>query len=512
MVTEDFTTGAFWNTSTVYTEFSLGAFSNGTQLEMLGKTIESKQQAAMTSSLLNLSRSDCKHAFSPNFVSQYSLLLFVARHGAPLITEANSSLLSYSQHDSIRSTNSVLIFNNTLTSLGYAYPIEAEWLQSEWSYAWEHAFDYSLGVPGNSLVDYCLVQSAPQQCTVVTLPAFQGFVVAFNAIKIVCLIIMLIESRDEPLMTIGDAVASFLTYPDLTTAAYESVNSIPRSRNFHRRRIHCWYWPSAASPWFSGASKTRWCLTSGLCIAYWIVGLAMVIKVGSTDWKALWSLGFSTNLPESRDTLQFFPSSRPIAQSVLMANVWQMALSFVYLCYNGIFTSMLLSREFTDFAWKRKGLRVSVPRGEQKRSHWLTLPYTFSVPLLVAASVLHWLLLEAIFLDEIQISSPLSEDLGTGWTGNSFSNVILNAEALFVLLVVGGFLILVMLGIGFRTYTSGIPIVRSDSLAISAACHPRSGKRREAYKKIMWGVVGEGPDGPTMGFTSDETMSHRKFQ
>lgn len=51
-----------------------------------------------------------------------------------------------------------------------------------------------------------------------------------------------------------------------------------------------------------------------------------------------------------------------VVASVLVANSPQPILSFLYLLFNGVLTSMLLADEWSQFAHDRKSLRVSDPK------------------------------------------------------------------------------------------------------------------------------------------------------
>ena len=64
------------------------------------------------------------------------------------------------------------------------------------------------------------------------------------------------------------------------------------------------------------------------------------------------------------------------------------------------------------------------------------------------------------------------------------STVVINAEAMMILVIVGAFPILVMFGIGWRKYALGISIVRSNYLAIGAARHPLPEKHEVVYRLL----------------------------
>jgi hypothetical protein len=71
-------------------------------------------------------------------------------------------------------------------------------------------------------VDYCLAEPADNyslNCTISANTTLLLAVIICNAIKVACLIITLVTWRTDPLAVLGDAVASYMDYPDKTTKA-----------------------------------------------------------------------------------------------------------------------------------------------------------------------------------------------------------------------------------------------------------------------------------------------------
>src|SRR5882762_5302147 len=72
------------------------------------------------------------------------------------------------------------------------------------------------------------------------------------------------------------------------------------------------------------------------------------------------------------------------------------------------FTSMLAGLEWSQMAWQKKSMRVSqTPRGEQRSSYFLQLPYRYAIPLLGFSAVMHWLVSQSIFLIAVERHDPL---------------------------------------------------------------------------------------------------------
>lgn len=77
---------------------------------------------------------------------------------------------------------------------------------------------------------------------------------------------------------------------------------------------------------------------------------------------------------------------------VLLSNTPQIILFILSYLVNGIFTRMLVAAEYNNYTIRRKPLRVSWPEDLQRSTYFLTLPYIYSVPLMVISALLHWLL------------------------------------------------------------------------------------------------------------------------
>lgn len=170
---------------------------------------------------------------------------------------------------------------------------------------------------------------------------------------------------------------------------------------------------------------------------------------------------------------------------------------------------MLLAKEWRGYAHKRKALRVTSASAEQRSTYWLQLPYRYSIPLLVASGTLHWLVSQSIFLARVTVL----DDTGVEDPDESISTCGYSNIAIICVIALGVLVISVGVANGFRKYDSSMPLARSCSAAISAACHPPEGDVDASSKELMWGVVDEGiasDDGPAIGhccFTSSKVST-----
>jgi hypothetical protein len=113
-----------------------------------------------------------------------------------------------------------------------------------------------------------------------------------------------------------------------------------------------------------------------MCI---LVGIYLLCKgmgnLGIRNLSTLYSLGFGAI--DTNAVINVGPSN--LLGLVLLANLPQGILSFVYLTYNALFTCMISAHEWARFADKKVPLRVTSPVGQQKSTYYLQLPYYYSL-------------------------------------------------------------------------------------------------------------------------------------
>ena len=335
---------------------------------------------------------------------------------------------------------------------------------------------------GRYPISYCLAKPN-KRCRLQFSLAIMFVIIICNAIKAICMT-SLIWTQSKPLLTIGDAIASFLENPDPTTEAYpvaDKYHSIKHTVSHeaaqaaYRARYHLW---------FSSASRRRWFITTILCLAILVPFICgLVSERVRNNGPSLMSLSFGAM---SGSTLIKTNSSlrSSLIAMVILANSPQLVLSILYFSYNSLFTCMLLGKEWSGYAYKRQGLRVTAPRGDQRSTYRLQLPYRYGIPLLVLLGLLHWLVSQSLFLVK---ASALTEngDLNPKY---DISTCGYSPSAILVTIIVGAVILALAFMNGFRSYRPGMPLVGSCSTAISAACHPPMGDSNPSAKKVKWGL------------------------
>ena len=176
-----------------------------------------------------------------------------------------------------------------------------------------------------------------------------------------------------------------------------------------------------------------------------------------------------------------------LLSNVVLANTPQLFITFTYVFYNDMLTRMLMSHEYSQFARVRKTLRVSQPRGEQRSTYWLQLPYRYSIPLMLSMIVLHWLVSRSIFLVRITIY----DDNGSPVPYRDINACGFSPLAILLAFCLSTLMIAVLVGLGrFRHTCAGIPAASSCSAAISAAVHPLDSEPDDAaLLPLQYGVL-----------------------
>ncbi|CAG8135921.1 unnamed protein product [Penicillium salamii] len=404
--------------------------------------------------------------------------------------------------------------------------------------------EQSLAIEGGALSDpistavsvftsqECLEISAEEKCQLLLSPAICIVVALTAAVKVIAMFLAarISRSRSVPLLTVGDAVASFMTRPDLTTMGFCWMS---------KKDVHCGVWkpvrgledPSEASTQMLGQndrhaisyrtltrpkwymqvpSKQRRAATYFLCFA--CIGTAAaifqtgVLRPNDTQetlntellgqW---WSQGFGA----SDYNIIGIHVPMTMLGSVVIANIPQLLITLSYYCYNNVLTDMLAAGEYNSYGVTRKPLRVSRPvkGSEQKSTYWLSVPYRYALPLMVLYMILHWLVSQGIFY-VLVIPYDLQGNVNDEYKVDSLGYSPL---PVFVAILVASLMICILAGLGLKRFRSDLPVAGGCSVAISAACHPPKGENLDtvALGPVKWGQTLELP-GWALGQFRDE--------
>lgn len=371
--------------------------------------------------------------------------------------------------------------------------------------AWQSVRDDSSRWSVNAYdVEYCISEVVEDQCRLNVAINLLIVVIVFNAVKVVVITLVIWKIRDRPIVTVGDAAESFIRQPDITTKGMCLLTRADASKQ-SSKNVQFAYGPVEPKPYKmekkrrgSAASKARWAtamiLTSIALIT--ILGLlGYAIRILKTqydrgDAKSLVALGLGKASPFTLIRGWALPQTGDgaIVATVLIANLPQLLLSLLYVLLNGLVTSLSLAAEWSRHAHARRALRVSHPRGAQRSTYFLQLPYRLGVPLLACAAGLHWLVSQSIFVAKVDGVDPTGVPQDVGWgsgavtCGYSPLGIVVTVVAALVLVGFVGVL-------GARRLRPGMPMAGSCSVAISAACHVPKGT--SPLLPVMWGVIPE---------------------
>lgn len=344
-------------------------------------------------------------------------------------------------------------------------------------------------------VAFCMSEVVPETCSYSgNIPILQVVIVC-NAIKIGVMLFVALCLRDDPLITIGDAIQSFLDHVDETTKGhclYSKRDVIRNKRWGLDQSFESKVCDFKTRKWCSAVSGRRWTLVLGsLTFAIIVVSILLSLAINALESTAqsIWTIGLgkvnSAAIIRGWDLSTFGTETERIMKAILVANTPQAVFSFIYLQINGLLTSMWLSQEWKGFEFTRKTLRVSKPKGKQRSKHFLQLPYRAAIPMLVVGGFMHWLLSQSIFLAVVAeygndggLIDPTT--VGTcGFSPLAIIFVIASCACLMIAVIV----------LGQRKFKGGMPLAGSCSAAISAACHRPDWDEDASMQPVQWGVV-----------------------
>ena len=111
-------------------------------------------------------------------------------------------------------------------------------------------------------IEYCLSQPIREHCRLQFSLAIVIVVICANLIKTVCMLLVLWRQRSHPLVTLGDAIESFLVNPDPTTERMCLAGKESFVKGEWKETAIAWY--PKRYRWFSSASLRRWLTCNSL--------------------------------------------------------------------------------------------------------------------------------------------------------------------------------------------------------------------------------------------------------
>lgn len=249
LVTAKFLDGAPFNVTA-----SLGLNNTGTN-----DVQDALQDIRTNDSYVKLQNKECVDTYSAPIISTNSDLFLVSDY-----PDANNSLIWSGTRVYTRfGDDNVLCYLQLCDLTGaitnprnLSFNISELWQQYE--YGSNAYFDHYPPTPGNSSIDYCLSKRAKENCKLQFSLTIMIVVIICNMIKTVCMAIISWQKDPEPLVTLGDAIASFLDRPDVTTIGHCIAGRTWFEGSRYWGFFHLSRWDPKNLRWFRAASRRRW--------------------------------------------------------------------------------------------------------------------------------------------------------------------------------------------------------------------------------------------------------------
>ncbi|KAF2797062.1 hypothetical protein K505DRAFT_236319 [Melanomma pulvis-pyrius CBS 109.77] len=200
-------------------------------------------------------------------------------------------------------------------------------------------------------------------------------------------------------------------------------------------------------------------------------------------------------------------SSVAIGFHFLVELLPQLIVSAIYVAVNYKLTVMIHFRDWARLAFRQQPLRVSDPEpaSDQVSTCWLSLPYQYSIPMLISSGTLGWLVSQALFFQRFIWYDNDGNAVVEHYLGYSTLGVI--GSIMFGVSVFG-----VSMALGLRKCAPGLPLGPTNSFIIAAACHPPENDRNSARSPVEWGAIQIGNDAGEQPLAQHCTITSRRVE
>ncbi|KAL9562689.1 hypothetical protein ACKAV7_013253 [Fusarium commune] len=318
-------------------------------------------------------------------------------------------------------------------------------------------------------VDYCLSESFYAPCRLsIANPLLLIVCIMCISKCLLCAYTLKVRSwsTEDPLMTVGDAISSFIAKPDTCTKGMCTLDAEDLHMKLDPERAL-----SSPRSWKKKQVVAGNAVNPGIWIlSYMLIGSLLVLGglllVPALQTQSLRESRFAHH-QKNADVNDSGLKSASLLGLTMIANTPQLLLSLCYMTLNGLITRMLAEFEWASYGTDFKALRVTSPRGGQRSAYRLQLPYRWSIPLLAISSILHWVYSNCFYLSNYEFYDPMIPyEILEVDRGLQFSSVA----------ILIGFSISVVIALSpmileKRHLPGQMVLGGSTSKVISAACH-----------------------------------------
>ncbi|OJD17200.1 hypothetical protein AJ78_02693 [Emergomyces pasteurianus Ep9510] len=348
-------------------------------------------------------------------------------------------------------------------------------------------------------IEGCLSEILPESCQLMFSFPIAITVLVLNFLNIACIFMAARDTRVDVLLTIGDAISSFLSRPDpnsrgrcLSSKSNVYTRAFISSSETRYSQVNIPQRLPRFKRWFNAVNSFHWYITVALYFAS-LAGSIYLHRIAFSSLKSEYEGGSLPGLstyssqPTSVTSVSSVKSStsRDSMSLMLLANTPQLVVSISYFLYNKVVTSMLLAAEYNNYALHRRYLRVTKPQGKQRSELYISLPFKYGLPLIGLFAVLHWLTSQSLFfVQEIPF-------FANGRLADNFivSSLGFSSIPMIIAVAFGSLMLIAIFGLSLKRFDSRMPLAANCSAGISAACHPPENDKDAAFEPVMWGEV-----------------------
>ena len=220
-----------------------------------GDLVKELHADATSNGLIGLTTDQCQQAVETSFMTSYSEIVMIADWQSD---ESNASVIQTLVYNTEANNFFSFCANLIVNTSTAGATLES---QNIWTTVMNGSLCAFDGAGFIKSIEFCLARPAQQLCTIELLPQVLYAVLVCNAVKVMCFAAMLMLGF-QPLVTLGDAVASFLERPDQFTRGLGPVSSTHRATSkgldIYKSQKSPRPWARTRLQWFKGASSARW--------------------------------------------------------------------------------------------------------------------------------------------------------------------------------------------------------------------------------------------------------------